>query len=164
MFLAWGVPYFPLGLLAAAVGLGASVAVLGIETGAVTWSVVIFSIVLMALSSMAFYLLFVPFAVTLGSFGVVATVPTGILITLTGVLIPLDALPDAWRIIGHGLPITGGLAALKGAFDGDPLSAVRWELLSEFGVLAAYLLVGYALFRLAEVYGRRTGGLEKTAV
>ena len=164
MFLAWGLPYFPLGLLAAAVGLGVTVALLGIGVSAVTWSVVVLSIVLVSLSGMAFYLMFGPLAFTTGSFGIVAAFPTGVLITLTGVLIPLDALPDVWRIIGHGLPITSGLAALRGALYGEPLSALRWELLSELGVVAAYLLIGYTLFRLTEVYGRRTGALEKSAV
>lgn len=164
MLLAWGVPYFPLGLLAAAVGLGASVALLGIDVSAVSWGAVILSIVLVSLSGMAFYLMFAPLAFTTGSFGIVAAFPTGVLITLTGVLIPLDALPDVWRIIGHGLPITSGLAALRGALDGESLSALRWELLSELGVVAAYLLIGYTLLRLTEVYGRRTGALEKSAV
>ena len=111
----------------------------------------ILSIVLVSLSGMAFYLMFAPLAFTIGSFGVVATVPTGVLITLTGVLIPLDALPDVWRVIGHGLPITSGLAALRGALGGESLSAVRWELLSELGVLAAYLADRLRLFQVDRV-------------
>ena len=52
---------------------------------------------------------------------------------------------------------------MKAAFDGASFSEVRWELVSELAVAAAYMAVGFALFRLTEAYARRSGAFDKTA-
>ena len=162
MFMAWGVPYYPLGIVTGVVGLAATVAFTGVEAGGVNWWVVAASVALIALSGMAFFQFFIPMALVTADFGVVGAIGPGLMMTLSGALIPLEELPVFWQVVGHGIPVTSGLSAMKAAFDGAPASAVRWELVAELAVAAGYMAAGYALFRATEVYARRTGVFDRS--
>ena len=163
MFMAWGVPYYPLGIIAGVLGVAATIAFVGVDVAGVNWWVVAAAMALIALSGMAFFQFFIPLSIITGDFGVVGAIGPGLMMTLSGALIPLDALPDFWQAVGHGIPVTGGLAAMKAAFDGASLAEVRWQLLSELAVASAYLAVGFALFRVTEVHARRSGAFNKTS-
>ncbi len=162
MFMAWGVPYYPLGVLTGCIGLAATVAFTGVEAGGVNWWVVAASVALIALSGMAFFQFFIPLALITADFGVVGAIGPGLMMTLSGALIPLEELPGFFQVVGHGIPVTSGLSAMKAAFAGAPVSDVRWELLAELAVAAAYMAVGYALFRATEAYARRTGAFDRS--
>ena len=162
MFMAWGVPYIPLGIIAGVLGVAATVAFVSQDAAGVNWWVVAASVALIALSGMAFFQFFIPLAIITADFGVVGAIGPGLMMTLSGALIPLDALPGFWQVVGHGIPVTGGLAAMKAAFEGASFSEVRWELVSELAVAAAYVAVGFALFRVTEAYARRSGAFDKT--
>ncbi len=162
MFMAWGVPYFPLGMIAGVLGVAATVAFVSPDVAGVNWWVVAIAMTLIALSGMAFFQFFIPLSIITADFGVVGAIGPGLMMTLSGALIPLDALPGFWQAVGHGIPVTGGLAAMKAAFDGASLSEVRWELVSELAVAAAYMAVGFALFRATEAHARRSGAFDRT--
>ena len=161
IFLAWGVPYYSLGIAAGALGIAATVLLTGDGPASINWWVVAAGIAVIALSGMAFFQFFIPLTILTGDFGVVGAIGPGLMMTLTGALIPTDALPGFLQTVGYGIPITGGLSAIRAAFEGAPLAEVRWHLIAEIAVAAAYLVVGFALFRAAEVHARRSGGFDR---
>src|SRR5206468_1592860 len=79
------------------------------------------------------------------------------LTTLTGVVIPVGALPHVLREIGYCLPISHGLVGLRASFNGAGLGVVSADLALE-GLIATILtLSGFLMFRFTEIRGRERG-------
>jgi ABC-2 type transport system permease protein len=77
-----------------------------------------------------------------------------------GVNVPLDLLPAWLEAFGRALPLTHGLQAARGIAGGEQLDAVAGLVATEAAIGAAYAAVGFALFRLFELEGRRRASLE----
>ena len=84
----------------------------------------------------------------------------GILLTLTGVIIPTNELPGLLSEIGLILPLTHGLSAVRETFAGASIGSVGSDILYELVVGLSYLLAGGILFRLVEAHAKRTGTYE----
>ncbi|MCH9277130.1 ABC transporter permease [Bifidobacterium amazonense] len=74
---------------------------------------------------------------------------------LGGVAMPIDQLPRPLELLGRLLPITQGIAMSRDAIAGRALSATDWLWLC--GQSAAFVALGYTLFRLIMRSGRRHG-------
>ena len=77
-----------------------------------------------------------------------------------GVNVPLDVLPAWLEAFGRGLPLTHGLEAARAVVAGERLADVAGPVATEATIGAAYASVGFALFRLFELEGRRRASLE----
>jgi ABC-2 type transport system permease protein len=83
-----------------------------------------------------------------------------ILLALTGVNLPVAALPAWLQSISTVLPLTRSLEAARAAVSGSPLAMLSQPLLLELLLGLAYLLLGYALLRLVEHRARQDGVLD----
>lgn len=86
-------------------------------------------------------------------------VTMGILL-FCGVNIPLQELPGWMQVVGHLLPITHGLEAVRQAADGAGLGQVGWLIGIELVVGIAYAVAAFALFTRLEISSRRNATLD----
>lgn len=85
------------------------------------------------------------------------SIPVGGLLTLTGMVIPVGKLPPGLEQIGQVLPITHGLRALRGAFEGAAVSDVWEQLVYELIIVVALSALGLAVFGWMSREARRRG-------
>jgi ABC-type polysaccharide/polyol phosphate export permease len=85
---------------------------------------------------------------------------TGMLMILTGLVIPLAELPLGLRLIGNALPVTHGFAGLREAFYGGNLTEIAPDLALEAVIAGALTASGFIIFRYVEAKGRQRGILE----
>ena len=126
----------------------------------VDWGGLIAAFAVMTLSTMLFSLFVATLILLSGtSWANWIIILDGLLLSLTGVIIPTGELPVFLFEIGQILPITHGLEGLREAFAGD---SGYWPGLAREAVLGlAYGVVGLLLFRLAEVQAKRRGVLAR---
>ena len=91
---------------------------------------------------------------------VISAVATGMLLILSGAVIPMDSLPMPFNYFGYVLPLTHGLVAFRDGFQGASLVSVGRNLLWELAVGSSYAISGYFLFSVLEEYAKRTGDYE----
>ena len=82
------------------------------------------------------------------------------LLIFSGANVPLASLPDGMRAISNVLPLTRGIASARALIAGASFSEVAPLLAGEFLIGAAYVLLGYSLFRWFEFQAKRRGTLE----
>jgi ABC-2 type transport system permease protein len=83
-----------------------------------------------------------------------------LMLLLCGGSLPSSALPAWLAAIGQGLPMTHGIAAVRGLVAGASLHDVAGLIGSEALVGLAYALIAYALLRLFEAESRRRATLD----
>ena len=126
----------------------------------VDWGGLIATFAVMTFSTMLFSL-FVATLILLSGTGWAnwIIILDGLLLSLTGVIIPTAELPVVLFEIGQILPVTHGLDGLRAAFAGE---AGYWPDLAREAVLGlGYGVAGLLLFRLAEVQAKRRGVLAR---
>lgn len=79
---------------------------------------------------------------------------------LIGVNFPVNQLPPALEYVSYGLPMTRGIMAARLALTGADWSTVAPLLGGEIIVGLIYMVIGYALFRMAEKASMKTGLLD----
>lgn len=79
---------------------------------------------------------------------------TYVLMFLSGIVVPLEALPAPVMWIGRVLPLQYGYQLVQESFSSG-ISAAQW--LAAAAQSAAYILIGYALFTVIIRHGRKTG-------
>ena len=79
---------------------------------------------------------------------------TYVLMFLSGIVVPLGALPAPVMWIGRVLPLQYGYQLVQESFSSG-ISAAQW--LAAAVQSAAYILIGYALFTVIIRHGRKTG-------
>lgn len=79
---------------------------------------------------------------------------TYVLMFLSGIVVPLEALPAPVMWIGRVLPLQYGYQLVQESFSSG-VSAAQW--LAAAAQSAAYILIGYALFTVIIRHGRKTG-------
>lgn len=150
----------PNGLICFAMGLAACRLFLHSDFGSTNWSLLVMSYAAMLLSMAAFSLLLGSFSIAMVDFWPFSASAETVILTLTGAVIPLAAMPGWLQAIAHLLPVTNGLAALRGAVEGGAVADFAPALAVELAVAVGYGAAGYAVFRAMLSYARRTGALE----
>jgi ABC-2 type transport system permease protein len=82
------------------------------------------------------------------------------LLLFCGVNIPLAELPGWMQVVGHLLPFTHGLEAVRQAADGAGLGQVGWLIGLEVVIGVAYAVVAFLLFSYLETSSRRNATLD----
>lgn len=87
----------------------------------------------------------------------------GVIIVMTGVIIPLSSFPTPLVAISHVLPLTHGLVAFRAVFEGAATVDVIPSLLGELAVFAGYTLLGLTGSYISETVAKRRGLVETAA-
>lgn len=82
------------------------------------------------------------------------------LMTACGVNVPLSYYPPLLEFLSHLLPLTNGLLAIRGVFDGDPVSTILRYAGLEALVGAAWLTLALLTFNRMASRGRLDGTLD----
>jgi ABC-2 type transport system permease protein len=83
-----------------------------------------------------------------------------LMLAICGANVPVSTLPGWVQRISYALPLTRGIASARKLVDGASLQSVGHLLGAEALVGAAYILVGYVLFRQFEIQAKKRGTLE----
>ncbi len=155
--------HIPNGFAIVAAGLFFSWFLLGLDFNQVNWLALTLTVLIISLSSSAC-------AAFLGNFSIVFTdwillyrTFAGVLIVLTGVIIPISSLPAPLAAFSQILPLTHGLVAFRATFDGAGLQSILPSLMEELMVGLGYAILGLAGYYLSELIAKRRGLVETMA-
>ncbi len=162
-FLARGLPHYANGPLVAASALVGAWLVTPFDAVAVGWPAVVVTVLVLSAASVGFGLCAGAIAFAVRSYQSAYQAIAGLVLALTGSVIPVDALPGPLAVLATALPLTHGVGALRAAFEGAPLPDIAPLLAAELAIGVAYGLAGYALFRWVEAAARRSGTLDRAA-
>jgi ABC-2 type transport system permease protein len=147
------------GLLTSVAALALTVPLFGVDVGQVAWGSLLLSLVVTVLATSGL-------GVALGSLGLVLTdlnlvgniVAVGVM-AICGINFPVSALPGWLQVVAYALPLTRGAEAARLAMAGG--GPGLWPLLAgELAVGAAWLVVGYGLYRYLERKAQVHGTLD----
>ena len=152
--------HLPNALIVFFFGLAAAWLLAGIDFGLVNWGGFIISIVITAASIAAFGQAIGVVAIALrnwlNTFGLIL----GIVMALTGIIVPLSVYPPFIQEFCKILPMTNGLTAAKLAFAGASFTSLWSLVLREALTGLVYLFLGYCGFWLFERVVKHTGALD----
>jgi ABC-2 type transport system permease protein len=163
-FLSRGVLHFPNALISFIFGMLAAVLIVKLNFSLVNWTGFVLAVLVLAFSLTAFGQLLGVLSVATRDWIGVQGVANGLLLILSGVIIPTGSFPGFIQEFARLLPITNGLTALKDVFSGASLSAVYSALLREVVTGLVYLVIAYIGFRIFEFRVKQTGTLERDAI
>jgi ABC-2 type transport system permease protein len=150
-------PHYPNAFLCFASGMAAGALLLGADYRTLDWPATLLAFALIAASMSTFSLFLGALSIAFTDFWIFSSTAETVLLVLTGVIIPLAALPAWLGAVGRALPITNGLEALRLTYEGAGIAAVAPLLVAEAAVAVGFAALGYGAFRAVEVYARRTG-------
>jgi ABC-2 type transport system permease protein len=160
VFLGRGVPVLANGLLVSAFTFAAGALLLGFRPGLGAVPALV-AIVLITVASCTC------FGMLLGSVGLrakdvffAANLAYFLMLLFCGVNIPFSVLPRWMDVVGHGLPLTHGIAAARDVAGGASLADVAGLVAKEGVVAVTYALLGFVLFRYFENASRRSAVLD----
>jgi ABC-2 type transport system permease protein len=151
--------HYPNGIFAFISGAVTGWLIVGIEPAAVNWGGFILAFLSINTAVMAYSQLVGMFGIMSRSLVPLNGLFIGILALITGIIIPVTALPAPVQAFAGFLPITNGLFALRQAFTGAPLSEIAGSIGCEFLLGLGYFAVAVAGFLLIERWTKRTGGM-----
>jgi ABC-2 type transport system permease protein len=160
LYWARGLPHAINGLLAFVGTLVSVWLVLGFDLSRVNWPAFSVATLLISLSTTALFLSASSMVIATREHSILHQVTIGVLMLLTGVVIPLGELPDGLRHFGYVLPMTNGLFGLREAFEGASLGDIAPDLAWEALIGAVCTAAGFLIFRYVERKGRENGFLE----
>ena len=155
-----GVTHCPNAIVAVAASMFFAWWLLDLDVSRLNWGLLVGAVLLMTFSCMTYAMFFGNFSIVFREWGVTGAITPAAFTLLTGAIIPTESLPAVLEGLSRIVPLTNGLVAMRAAFAGDAVATVDMRLVWELVVGAGYAAGGYALFRTAEVYGRRTGAME----
>jgi ABC-2 type transport system permease protein len=155
--------HFPNGILACIFGLLAGLLIVGINFSAVNWGGFIISVCVISFSLAAFGQLLGVAAIVSRNWVSVVWVSQGIVLMLTGMVIPISVFPQPIQGFSKILPVTNGLFAMRGTFAGAPLGEVSGDLLREVIVGMVYFVIAYICLLFFERVVKNTGSLDREA-
>jgi ABC-2 type transport system permease protein len=82
------------------------------------------------------------------------------LLVICGANVPVESLPNWLQTVSSAVPLTHGIEAARAVADGASLAQVDHLVWTELAIGAAYAALGYTLFRLFELEGRRRASFE----
>lgn len=156
-----GIVHYPHAFFTIAVGLLAGVLILDIDISNANWGSLLVSVFLVVTSIIMFMLVMGDLVLLLRIFKNLYMAALGIIIGLTGVVVPVSDLPLVFEAIAHVLPVSHGLVALRDSLTGAGFSDVIDNLGLEAVVGLGYALVAYLGFILAERELKRRGIMEQ---
>ena len=159
-----GIVHYPHAFFTIAVGLLAGVLILDIDFSNANWAPLSVSVFLIVTSVIMFMLLMGDLVLLLRAFQNLYMAVLGIIIGLTGVVVPVSSLPSFFEGIAQILPISHGLVALRDSLAGAGFSDVSGDLIAEALVGLGYALVGYVGFIYAEQELKRRGIMEQQEI
>lgn len=162
-FISRSIFHYPNGLISFAVGLVAAWLIVDLDFGAVNWGGFVLSTLVIALSLTAYGQLLGVISVTTRDWIGVQGLGNGMILILSGMIIPVSAFPGFIQEFARILPVTNGLYAMRDTFTGAPLSSVSGELIREFITGCCYYIIAYMAFVFFERMVKRTGTLERDA-
>ncbi len=157
-----GVFHYLNGIIVATFALFMAWAVIDLELADADWLALGCSVIAIAVACTCFALFMGNIALVFRDWIIVSTATNGLLISMTGVVIPREELPGLLGEVGHVLPLTHGLVAFREAIAGAGLGSVWENLLLELAVALGYAVAGYLAFRAIEVQAKRSGAYEST--
>jgi len=163
-FIARMVLHFPNGIVAFVFGMLAAWLILDLDFGTVSWGGFIVSVLVLIFSITAFAQLLGVLSVAVRDWIGIQSIGNGLVLILSGVIIPVTVFPGFIQGFAKILPITNGLYALKEAFSGAALSAISGDILREVITGLVYLAIAYAGFRIFEAWVKRKGTLDRDAI
>lgn len=138
--------------------------ILDLRLSEANWGPIAALIAAAILSATAFVLLLGNAVTLMRNWLIVAGFGNGLLLAMTGVIVPIESMPWILGDIARGLPLTNGLLGIRDAFAGGSLADIASNLGLELAVGAAYGALGFASFLWVEARGRRTGEFETASV
>ncbi|HUT67489.1 MAG TPA: ABC transporter permease [Dehalococcoidales bacterium] len=163
-FLARMVLHYPNAALSFICGLLAAWIILELDFGTVAWNGFLIAALVLIFSLTAFGQLLGVLSVAVRDWIGIQGIANGLLLILSGAIIPVTAFPGFIQEFARLLPVTNGLFALKAAFTGAAFSAISGDILREGITGLAYLAIAYTGFRVFEAWVKRTGTLERDAI
>lgn len=160
-YLARAVLHYPNGLLSFIATLVTAWIMVGLDFGAVNWAGFVTATLVIALSITGLGEFLGTFAIVFRDWSNIQTVFVGMILILSGVIIPLDIFPEPVREVAKLLPLTNGLVSLKSTFTGSPLAGTSGELVREALTGLVYAAAGYIGFRMFETEAKKRGTLEQ---
>ena len=161
IFLSRGAIHWANGIVTLAASLVAAWAILGLDFSEVAWASALCSILALAAASTGFALLLGNITILSARRGYIFQFAYGIVLLLSGVVIPTSSLPPLLYELSQVIPVTHGLAAVRASFAGAGLADVGGLILTELLIGVTYALVGAVLFRVVEAQAKRLGNLEQ---
>ena len=163
-YLARGIFHFPNGLLAAGVSLLVAWPIFSLAMGDFNWLPVLAVMLAVSTSSVMFALFTGTIAITVRDYDSVYPAFAGVLLVLTGSVIPVSQLPDVFYGMSQILPLTHGLDAFRSAFAGAGFEVIADDIVLELGIGMGYLVTGFGIFKAFERSARRSGVFDQTAI
>jgi ABC-2 type transport system permease protein len=82
------------------------------------------------------------------------------LMAACGVNVPLSYFPEALEVLARLLPVTNGLLAVRGVFEGADAATILTDAALEGAVAVGWMTVALATFNQLASRGRRDGSLD----
>jgi ABC-type polysaccharide/polyol phosphate export permease len=152
--------HYPNALISFAASLITASLLVHMDFSLVNWGAFILAIALTGVSIAAFGQFLGIFAIILRDWGNVQTISTGLLLILTGVIIPVTVFPAAMQELVKLLPMANGLIAIREVFIGASLSEVAGSVAREIITGLVYFGTAYFGFVTFERVAKKRGTLE----
>ena len=152
--------HYPNVIISFASSLFAAWLIIDLNFGFVNWPGLILVFLVTAISMAAFSQFMGIYAIIFRDWTNTYALANGILIVLTGVIIPITVFPEGLQEFAKLLPMTNGLMAVRDTFAGSPLAEVYSNILREGLTAIGYHIIGYAEFILFERIAKKTGTLD----
>ncbi|MFC2014892.1 ABC transporter permease [Chloroflexota bacterium] len=159
-FMARTVFHFPNAPLSFMAALFMAWIVADLDFNSVNWVGFIVAALITAASVTAFGALVANFAIVFRDWTITQAIPVGMILVLSGVIIPLTVFSEPIQEFARLLPVTNGLIAIRSTFGGSPLSEASGYILREGISGLIYFMIGFAGFTLFEGVSKRRGTLE----
>jgi ABC-2 type transport system permease protein len=159
-YLSRSIFHYPTTLLSFVCGLLAAWAIVGLDFAAVNWAGFIVTLFIIITTVIGFGHVLGVFSIMLRNWMVIQSFSIGLLLLITGAIIPLRVFPDIVAEFAKLLPMTNGLMAIRDTFAGAALSDVSGNVLREAVTGLAYFAIGFVGFMQFERISKRRGTLE----
>lgn len=159
-FLSRPVFHYPNALLTFTASMTAAWLIVGIDFGPVNWGGFVTTIIITAAAIAAFGQFLGIFTIIFRDWQNAFGFSIGILLALTGVIIPISVFPPGIEELCKLLPLTNGLMGIREAFNGASLSGISVYSIREALTGLVYFIIGFTLFRLFERIAIRRGTLD----
>jgi ABC-2 type transport system permease protein len=156
-FWARAILYIPVALIGLMVSLASAWLILNMDLSSISWSTLAVSSFLITLSSITFAMVIGAVTLVFTDVNTTRTIGHGLILGLTGIVIPLESLPAALSTVGTILPLTHGLDGFSASFTGGSLQEHSSALLTELAVALAFACLAWLLFEFVIALGRRDG-------
>ena len=159
-YLARGLAHWPNAMITFTLCLLFAWQFLNLDISDTNWTLLVCAALSICFSGMAVGLLVGNLAITTGDWAPGIVLANGLLLTLTGVIIPRNDLPAPLVDVGLFLPVTRGLESFRDSLVGGSVGANWEQLAGELLVGLVYLIAGFLIFRAVEIMARQRGNLD----